>query len=573
MASVEARELTEGLVAEDAVPRSFYKEETKTICKVGWPMLVSFFCRFGMASEDLSFVGHLSSASRLGQPASHLAMHVVTYGFLLGATSQLTSSSEDGPKEYLAAAGLSDMVTNILIIPPLAFNMSLNALVSQAMGSGNKKMAGTWLQLSLIWLTIGYVPVLVSFFFVSPILKLLGFDPHICELAGTYSKFNAFWPIPNGWYQCMRFYFQAQGITKPAMYNNIIFLVINAVLNWIFVFGGPFRAWLGWHGLGFVGAAVSLSCSRSLQPLAYWLYMYVWRKAHLDTWPSWSERTFLKSEHVKSFMQMSVPQIGTLIFQAVVGQATTLLIAQLGTLAISASSAAYAATILFGGLSPTLSMVGGMRVGFYLGKGQPMRASRVAVLALGLGTGVTAGIALLVLPFTHQVVAVFTNDPSVQTPAAELLPALFLNSVASVAVSIGTQGILTSQGRTKIVTFLSMGFELPFSIGSILILIFVFKAGLQAVFWGQAAVSVIEAIVVLMILRRSNWAVFAREAQERQGVAKPADEESTPVEEREGLHDSVISMQEPSSKKKIGPSLASSENSSTSVRRPEGEGA
>lgn len=106
-----------------------------------------------------------------------------------------------------------------------------------------------------------------------------------------------------------------------------------------------------------------------------------------------------------------------------------------------------------------------------------------------------------------------------------------------------------------------------------MILIFVFKAGLQAVFWGQAAVSVIEAIVVLMILRRSNWAVFAREAQERQGVAKPADEESTPVEEREGLHDSVISMQEPSSKKKIGPSLASSENSSTSVRRPEGEGA
>ena len=44
-------------------------------------------------------------------------------------------------EEYLAAASLSDMVVNILIVPPLAFNQVLNALVGQALGSDNKKMA------------------------------------------------------------------------------------------------------------------------------------------------------------------------------------------------------------------------------------------------------------------------------------------------------------------------------------------------------------------------------------------------------------------------------------------------
>merc|ERR1719346_481443 len=97
---------------------------------MAWPMLVSFFCRMGMASEDSAFVGHL------------------TYG-------------GHSAKEYLAAAGLSDMVTNILTMPPLAFNSSLNALVSQAIGSGNKKLAGYWLQLSVFCLTIGYIPCLV----------------------------------------------------------------------------------------------------------------------------------------------------------------------------------------------------------------------------------------------------------------------------------------------------------------------------------------------------------------------------------------------------------------------------
>merc|ERR1719379_1566890 len=98
----------------------------------------------------------------------------------------LGSTEDYGPKEYLAAAGLSDMVISILIIPPLAFNQSLNALVGQAMGSGHKKMAGTWLQLSLFWLTLGYLPVLVTFFYVEQMLLLLGFEPATCALAGTY---------------------------------------------------------------------------------------------------------------------------------------------------------------------------------------------------------------------------------------------------------------------------------------------------------------------------------------------------------------------------------------------------
>ena len=84
-----------------------------------------------------------------------------------------------------------------------------------------------------------------------------------------------------------------EGKPRPAMYNSIFFLFMNALLNWVFVFGGPFRhmKWCGhWRGLGFIGAAVSLSCSRCLQPLFYWLYMFVWRKEHLEFWPGWKWR-------------------------------------------------------------------------------------------------------------------------------------------------------------------------------------------------------------------------------------------------------------------------------------------
>ena len=332
-------------------PTFSLKAELWTMFNLGWPMVVSFVCRIGMASTDTAFVGHLTNAT-------------------IGTFIDEPHSAE----QYLAAASLSDMVVNILIVPPLAFNQVLNALVGQALGSGNKKMAGTWLQLSVFFLTTSYLPFMVlQYFFVADVLRLLGFAHDVCELAGTYARWNLFWPIPNGIYQCMRFYFQAQGLPRPAMYNNLAFLAVNGLLNWLFVFGGPFQylpEGSAWHGFGFIGAAMSISTSRCLQPLTYYLYMFVWRRAHLETWPGLT-CDFLRADRVRSFLVQALPLIGTLIFQSVSGQVTTLLIAQLGKLAIAASSAVAAATqVASAGLSAAFTAVAGIRIGYHLGRGE-----------------------------------------------------------------------------------------------------------------------------------------------------------------------------------------------------------
>lgn len=495
---------------------SFCRAEMKQMVNIGWPIFVSFFCRMGMASEDSAFVGHIQQQATLsrwlGTGQRHLADTLVftstTYAFLWF----FSSTDGLGPKEYLAAAGLSDMATNILIIPPLAFNQSLNALVSQAIGSGNLKMAGTWLQLSVFWLTVGYLPMLVSFFFVGDILKLLGFSEQLCDLASSYAKFNVFWPIPNGWYQCMRFYFQAQGITRPAMYNNIFFLGVNACLNWLLVFGGPFQ----WKGFGFIGAAISLSCSRSLQPLFYWLYMFKWRKEHVKTWPGVGVGLFKRS-NLKEFMGMSAPQIGTLLVQAVIGQSTTLLIARLGKMAIAGSAACNTITMVFtGGIIAASSAVCGIRTGFWLGKGSPDNARRSSWLIIAASSAATVVIGLVVTIAGKPFMKVAVDDTDVQNLGVQLLMPTFLNIIASIAVNCGTGGTITSQGRTKLVTFLSFGFELPFSLGSVALCVLVFKCSLVFVYWIQALVQIFEAVVVCFIIARSDWNKYALEARARQ---------------------------------------------------------
>jgi MATE family multidrug resistance protein len=458
---------------------------------LGFPLAVSFFCRMGMASTDSAFVGHI-------EDGRHAA------------------------ETYLAAAVLSDMVLNICITPPLAFNQVLNGLVSQAIGSNNPAMAGVWLQQSMFWLSVTMLPCLVGLFYVKPILEMLGFPSDIAVVAGTYAKFNLIWPIPNGLYQCMRFYFQARGLPRPAMYNNLIFLLINALLNWVLVFGGPTQ----WGGLGFIGAAISLSISRTMQGICYYLYMFVYKKHHIAAWPEggWSFKHHTK-DRTKEFMKQSLPNIGTLLFQAFASQATTVLVGRLGELSIAASSALSTVTFPWGGtLSATCTTVTGVRVGYHLGRGDGVAAKRSSWIVMQFLTIVNMIIAaLFLIPFIRdRIMDVATDDENVVSLAETLVPAMLVGTYLNLLVSNGTSGVFSGQGRPLIATILSFGLELPLSIGGVAIYILVFHGNLLGVYWFNAIAGAIEAVIVFYLIGSSDWSKCAQEAQERQEAARNA---------------------------------------------------
>ena len=97
MSSVAEEALVDDDFSAPGSRRLFLKTELVTCANLAWPLLVSFFSRMAMASVDSAFVGHIPS------DAAH-------------------------PGQYLAACVLADMSVSLLILPPLAFNQSLNAL-------------------------------------------------------------------------------------------------------------------------------------------------------------------------------------------------------------------------------------------------------------------------------------------------------------------------------------------------------------------------------------------------------------------------------------------------------------
>lgn len=475
------------------------KNELMEMFLLGLPISISFFCRMGMASTDSAFVGHLND-------------------------------EQHSAETYLAAAVLSDMVLNICITPPLAFNQVLNGLVSQAMGSNNPSMAGVWVQQSMFWLAITMLPCLAGLFYVRPVLEGLGFPSEVAAVAGLYARYNLVWPIPNGLYQCMRFYFQARGLPRPAMYNNLIFLFVNAGLNWILVMGGPFRSW---NGFGFVGAAISISISRTMQSLCYYLYMFVYKAYHKAAWPDqgWSLVHHTRDRTLE-FMRQSVPNIGTLLFQVVASQATTILVGRLGQLSIASSAALSTVSMPWSGtLSATCSTISGVRVGFHLGRGDAVAAKRSSWLVLYFITLANALVAILFLvPFLRRkILSVATNDDDVIGLSSTLVPAMLVSTYLNLIVNNITSGVFGGQGRPIVATVLSFGLELPLTIGAVALYILVFHGNLLGVYWLNAVSGGIEALIVLYLMVASNWDQCADDARRRQDTNATAgnDEDGT----------------------------------------------
>jgi len=312
--------------------------------------------------------------------------------------------------------------------------------VSQAIGAGNSQLAGVWLQLAVVHIIFAMIPVIsVCIFFVDDILLLLGFNPEIASFSVTYAKWMAVSQIPNCWYMCLRFFFQAQGITRPAMYNGIVFLFVNALLDWFFIF---------YLDLGFVGAPIATSTSRCLQLLVYWVFMFVIKKEHVktNTWAPWSKASFGRQRR-HTIQSQVLGLMGGNLFEALVDHAPTLIVSSLGTTAIASSSAIESLMTLFAkSAGVSLVMISGVRVGLHMGSGDVKSASGAAWLVqlAAFLWSLVYGIPFIVWP--KEALSLITSDATVLDGGSLLMTPVVIGNFAMIVVMILCGGILPSLG-------------------------------------------------------------------------------------------------------------------------------
>ena len=215
-------------------------------------------------------------------------------------------------------------------------------------------------------------------------------------------------------YQTLRFTSEGIGHTRPLLAIALGALVVNAVLDYVLMYGK-----LGMPALGAAGCGYATATSQWLMFLALWLYMRRRRLyrgleifKHFE-WPQWKPQ--------RELIGLGVPIAIGIFMESSLFAGVGLMMGTLGTNIVAAHQIAlnYASFVFMVPMSIALAI--SVRVGHALGRGDPEGARLAGFAGIGLCACFELLSALSMLLFPHLIVDVYTRDAGVAHIAVSLL--------------------------------------------------------------------------------------------------------------------------------------------------------
>jgi MATE family multidrug resistance protein len=339
----------------------------------------------------------------------------------------------------LAAVSLGNAWTHGTLFVATGVVMGADPLLSQAYGAGDAKTAALTFQRGLLLSMLLGLPVSVLWLCTRPALSLLGQDPTLSAMAGTFTALQA--PTAFGFlvFTITRQYLAGRGVVTPSLWVVLAVNVVNAVLTWWLVFGGVGLSPV--IGAGLAGAAV-----RAL--LALLLIVVTFASGlHRAAWVAWQRASF-DWRRIARIAWLGLPIGLHFGLEVWAFQIATLLSGKLGPEPLGAHAIVLNLASLSFMFPLGISTAASVRVGNLIGSGDEDGARRSAQLSLLLGVGVMACFGAAFYFLRWQLPRVYGADSKVTLLCAQTLPI-----AAAFQMLDGTQvvasGILRGLGRTK----------------------------------------------------------------------------------------------------------------------------
>ena len=159
----------------------------------------------------------------------------------------------------IAAVSLGGILVHVLAFFGGGLLIGLDTLVSQAFGAGQREDCHRSL-LHGIYLSLALTPFLMApVWFFDPLLRFARISPDIISVAVPYSRAMAWGTLPLLLYFAVRRCMQGMNMVRPISFALVTANIINAVGNWLLIYGR-----LGAPAMGAVGSGWSTAFARHL---------------------------------------------------------------------------------------------------------------------------------------------------------------------------------------------------------------------------------------------------------------------------------------------------------------------
>jgi MATE family multidrug resistance protein len=343
--------------------------------------------------------------------------------------------------DVLAAVGLGNIYFFNITIFGTGTLMALDPLVAQAIGARDDRSVASATQRGAI-LALGISVVMILAMLPSAsVLRFLGRRESLIDEASAYLIISATGVIPFFAFVVFRQTLQALGRIKPIVWTIVLSNLLNAGLNWVFVYGH-----LGSPAMNARGSAIATAISRWVMALAL---LFFARHDLLPRFrplvPGLTDRTALLS-----MLKLGAPIGAQQMLEALAFGAVGVLMWRLGDNELAAHQAAINLAALTFMVPLGVGAAASVRVGRAVGAGDAGGARAAAHAAYVCGVGFMCLTALVFLAFPRPLATMMASgDASVVAIAATLIPVAGVFQVFDGAQAVGA-GVLRGLGDTKV---------------------------------------------------------------------------------------------------------------------------
>ncbi|MCU0798041.1 MAG: MATE family efflux transporter [Akkermansiaceae bacterium] len=423
---------------------------------------------------------------------------------IVGQVSQMLMGVVD--TMMIGRVGVTELAAssfaNTLIYLPMMFgigmSMAVSIRVSQARGAEDPAAARGALRHGL-YITSGIgLLTLLGAWAILPFLGLFRQTPEVVAAMPGYWLWIAASMIPAMAGMAVKNHADAMNRPWPVFWITLGSVLINVVLNWIFIFGK-----LGVPVMGLTGAGLATFLARLLA----FIGMLIWclRAPGLREWIPY--RWFRKpdGEAVRDLVRVGFPASMQLLAEVSAFVFATLLIGTLGEVALASHQIALscAATVFMVPLG--VSMAQTVRMGEVMGAKQGWRMRPILLSGWAMGLGYASLTALGFLLLRERIAAGFVEDPVTLQMASGLLLVAAAFQLSD-SVQIIAAGSLRGLDDVKIPAWLAFGAYWVISIPLGWLLAIPLKWGVNGMWWGiTLGLTLTATALSIRALRKTRW--------------------------------------------------------------------
>jgi MATE family multidrug resistance protein len=391
----------------------------------------------------------------------------------------------------IAAVALASTLFMVVGTFGMGVIMSLDAVVAQAIGADDRPAAVRAFQRAVVLSGILAVPTVLVLCLAEPLLRWTGQPAEVVPLAWNYMKVALPGVLPFYWFVVMRQTLQAMHRLRPILVTILVANLLNAFLNWVFVYGN-----LGAPAMGVVGSSLATVIGRFVMTAL--LLAISWGTFGPMLRP-FAREAFAPAPLLR-FALLGAPIGAQFVLEIGVFSLIGFLMGRLGTIALAGHQIALLLASFTFMVPLGLSMAAAVLVGRAVGAHDPAAMRKAARLSYACAIGFGTFSATMMLLFARPIVSVYSPDPAVRAIAATLLGLAGLFQVFD-GMQVTGIGILRGIGDTRAPLFANIVGYWVLGLPLSLFLAFTLGLGAPGLWWGFVLGLAVVALWMLLRVR------------------------------------------------------------------------